>query len=99
MKLALHDSLSKQFLGKRRDTGEENLFKINKDQLVNMTASGGGKNVPRQKLMNEIKIFDIYNDIALVKVKSFEYVDYFQLIKSHDTWQILNILWTPIKKE
>lgn len=42
---------------------------------------------------NEIKILDIYNRIANVKIVSDNWVEYLQLIKLDDKWEIMNIIW------
>jgi hypothetical protein len=45
------------------------------------------------KPSNEIKILDIYNRIATVKLISDNWVEYLHLVKTNDQWQIINLLW------
>ena len=42
----------------------------------------------------EVKILDLENDVANVKVVSANFTDYLQLLKLGDQWKILNVLFT-----
>jgi len=42
---------------------------------------------------NQIKILDIYNRIASVKLISDNWVEYLQLIKLDGEWEIMNSIW------
>jgi hypothetical protein len=48
-----------------------------------------------------VTIYDIYNDIATIKIVSnkFKFIDYAQLAKVNGSWKIINVLWalTPSK--
>lgn len=40
-----------------------------------------------------VEIYDIYKNIATVKITS-DFIDYVQVGKVNDTWQVINVLWT-----
>ena len=39
-----------------------------------------------------VEVLDIHNDIATAKITSL-FVDYVQLMKINDQWQIVNVVW------
>jgi len=41
-----------------------------------------------------VKILDVNNDLANVKLTSENFCDYLQMIKIDDQWKIVNVLWT-----
>jgi hypothetical protein len=45
----------------------------------------------------KITIFDVYDNIATVKVDSTDYMDYLQVGKVEGKWVIVNVLWSPKK--
>ncbi len=44
---------------------------------------------------SRVTIFDVYSNIAIVKVDSTDYMDYLQLGKVKGKWVIVNVLWAP----
>jgi len=50
---------------------------------------------PQERLLSEVTIYDISNNIATVKAATnkFEFVDYIHLGKLDGEWKIVNILW------
>jgi hypothetical protein len=44
---------------------------------------------------SKVTIFDVYENIAIVKVDSTDYMDYLQLGKVKGKWVIVNVLWVP----
>ena len=42
---------------------------------------------------NKIKILDIYNRIATIKLISDNWIEYLQLIKLDGNWEIMNLIW------
>lgn len=94
MASALHADLIKRIQADFKPSGGQVINSISKSQLIEMTKAGFGKSVPREKLTSEVTVLSVFKDIATVEAISFQYVDYFHLVKTSDGWKILNILWT-----
>jgi hypothetical protein len=61
--------------------------------MVEYTGSGGGSDVPAAEREYEIIIQDAFRHMAVVKAISPLYVDYCQLLRFEEGWQIVNVLW------
>jgi hypothetical protein len=46
-----------------------------------------------------VTILDVYDNVAMVKTMSAEYVDYLQMGKVNGKWIIINVLWTEREPE
>ena len=99
MDRALHPQLAKRVLRINPQTGEETLNDLKKEQMLEYTKQGGGKQVPADTRAIEVKVLDIYRGIATVRVDSVSFIDYLHLAKTKDGWKILNVLWAPNIKE
>jgi len=66
---------------------------LSAEKMVNYTRQGGGKAFTGKK-KNTVTILDVYHDIATVKAKSAEYIDYLHIGKVNARWVIINVLWT-----
>lgn len=87
MRRSLHPSLVKRI-------PEANaLGQMGADELVSMTASGGGRNTPAERRVANVEVKDIFGDIAMVRAEMSGWVDYMQLARVGDRWQIVNVLW------
>ncbi len=92
MERSLYDQLAKRWITSDRvDT-------TTKWEMVDMTNAGGGKNFVGDKT-STVTILDVYDNIALVKTISAEYIDYLQMGKVNGKWIIINVLWTEKKSE
>jgi hypothetical protein len=94
MERSLHPNLAKRALKYRADSGEKYLVDLNKDIMVRATGEGGGRDVPRDKLYYKVDILDVYEEVAIVRVESYPYLDYLQLLKDDGQWLIVNVLYT-----
>ena len=99
MDRALHPELAKRVLRTNPQTGEETLNDLKKEQMLEFTKQGGGKQVPADTRAVSVKVLDIYRGIATVRVDSVSFIDYLHLAKTKDGWKIMNVLWTPNIKE
>ena len=63
---------------------------ITRDQMVQWTGEGEGKNLERPY---EVSILDAFGDIATVRVFSSAYMDYLHVARSGNAWLLLNVLW------
>lgn len=93
MDKALHPDLVKMQLAGLKQTNGIVINSVSKSNMIEYTKAGFGKATPKEKLKNEVIILDIYEDLASVKLISFDYVDYLQLIKYNGEWKILTVLW------
>lgn len=85
MARALHPELVK-----RQIQPDGTVATLSRDQMVEFTAAGGGRELDRPF---EVEILDVYGDIASVRVLSAAYLDYLQLARFAEGWKILNVLW------
>jgi hypothetical protein len=86
MDRSLYDFLTKRWITHDR------VDSTTKWEMVDMTKGGGGKDYPGDK-KTIITIMDVYDNIAMVKCVSPEYVDYLQAGKVNGKWIIINVLW------
>jgi hypothetical protein len=99
MDKALHTDLVKSapvFVAQTKGTV---ISSLSKSYMMETTKMGIGKKTPRENIKNEVKILDINDIIACAKVKSTDFTDYLQLVKSNGQWRILHVLWEPVPKD
>jgi hypothetical protein len=101
MKSALHPELAKRIVAKDPKTGESKLINMSAEQLVEVTASGGGQHYLAEQRLNDVEILDVYGDVASVKITAAEWIDYMHIAKVDGDWKIINVLWevTPEVKQ
>ncbi len=90
---SLHPGLAKRAI-RKNEQGQDFLYHLDKDRMVEITRQGGGTDIPAEKRHFEVTILDRYEEIAAVKVVAYEYIDYLQLARENGRWQIVNALWT-----
>ena len=67
MERALHTDLKKRIV--QRKPGEaETLQEMTADELIQMAAGGGGKQMPDEQKRSDVTILDIYGGMASVKI-------------------------------
>ena len=56
---------------------------------------------PDEELKAEVVIFDIFRNIACVKVTTnkYNFIDYLHIGKFNDEWKIINVLWETFPPE
>jgi hypothetical protein len=86
MERALHPELAKRSLG---DDGE-GLDQDSAAEMVDATARGLGK---RRDRSIDVRVVEIYGEIATVVVHSNVYREYLHLARTPDGWRIVNALW------
>jgi Putative lumazine-binding len=87
MDRALHPDLVK------RRAGDE-LGITTKGRMLELTRSGEGKEDGADRAL-DIRVEDVYGDIASATVRSAVYHEYLQLVRTSDGWKIANALWRP----
>jgi len=92
MERALHPELAKRIVMTDAQ-GRSRLGQQSAMTLVQNTQRGGGKETPADKRKNEVRILDIYQNAASVRVQASSWVDYLHVAKSNGRWVIVNVLW------
>lgn len=93
MERSLHSDLAKMQLAGLKQTNGIIINTVSKSNMIEYTKAGFGKATPREKIKNEVVILDIYEDLASVKLTSYDYVDYLQMVRCNGEWKILTVLW------
>jgi hypothetical protein len=94
---ALHPDLAKRGVMTERKTGRTILSFASKATMIEYTRAGYGKTVARDLKDVYVKILDIFQNVACVRVTSPFFMDYLHLAKCNGKWQIVNILWVPLQ--
>lgn len=93
MERAPHPDLAKRIVHSDPCTGQDKLVKLTAGRLVEFTAKGGGRKTPEDQRAIDIKILDMLNTTANVKVSSAKFIDYLHIVKWNGKWVILNAVW------
>ena len=92
MERALHPDLAKRIV--MTDTlGHSRLGQMSAMGLVQGTRAGGGKNTPAAQKREDVRILDIFQNAASVRIDAGTWVDYLQVAKWNGRWVIVNVLW------
>jgi hypothetical protein len=91
MQRALHPELAKRIV----DQGAQGskLGHMGASTLVDYTRRGGGKNTPPDKQVKNVRILDMYKNVAMVRAEMSGWIDFMQIAKWNDRWVIVNVLW------
>ena len=94
MDAVMNDSLNKITIGYDRKEMKQYGRATTKKQMIEFAKSWNksGTKFPLNPT-NTIEILDIYDRIATVKITSDNWVEYLQLIKLDNKWEIMNIIW------
>ncbi len=95
MKEVMNDSLNKVTLGFSRTLRKEAVTTpLSKKRMIHNAKNWNQSNTrfpPNPK--NQIRVLDIYNRIATVKLVSDNWIEYLHLIRLDGKWSIVNLLW------
>lgn len=92
MDRALHPGLAKHALG--QDATRSGVLDVTtKDEMVEATRQGRGRQRDVQDRAIQIEIASLSGDIASVVVHSAVYVEYALLARTADGWRITSTLW------
>jgi hypothetical protein len=92
MEQALHPDLAKRIVETGSDEGSR-LRHMTAEQLVQITAGGGGARIPEERRQSEVTILDIYQNAASVKIVASDWIDYLHVAQWNGEWKIINVLW------
>ena len=95
---ALHPALAKR--GWRAavpaaDPGEPGLSEVTWHAMVDAAGAGRGRRTEADERVYEVRIEDVYGDVASAVVHAVPYIDYLHLVRTTDGWRIVNALWRP----
>ena len=92
MARALHPDLAKRGWV----TGPDGHRTIDPDSAASMdswTRAGSGRTDDPGERALEVRVVEVYGDIATALVHTVKYIETIQLIRTTDGWRILNVLW------
>jgi Putative lumazine-binding len=87
MRRALHADLAKRSLGR------EGLDKLTASEMVDATAAGAGRERDSPTRRIDVRVVEVYGDIATAVVDSHVYREYLHLVRTDGNWKIVNALW------
>ena len=94
MNEVMNDSLNKITIGWDRASKKEYSRATTKAQMIDFATSWNKSNTKfPTNPDNQVRILDIYNRIANVKLVSDNWVEYLHLIKLDGKWTITNLIW------
>ncbi|MFT3679912.1 MAG: nuclear transport factor 2 family protein [Ferruginibacter sp.] len=94
MERALHPRMVKRTFWKDKVTGKDYVRETTAESMI-LLAESYNKNgdkfpaVPKK----DIKLLDVSERTASVKLTADEWIDYMHLVKLNGTWKIINVLW------
>ncbi|WP_347218563.1 nuclear transport factor 2 family protein [Chryseobacterium sp.] len=94
MERALHPRMVKRTFWKDKATGKDYLRETNTESMILLAESynkNGDKFPATPK--KEVKLLDISDHTASVKLMADEWIDYMHLAKLNGSWKIVNVLW------
>jgi hypothetical protein len=87
MRRALHPDLAKRSLGR------DGLDQLTAPWMVDATAAGAGKERDSAARRIDVRVVEVYGDIATAVVDSHVYREYLHLVRTNGDWKIVNALW------
>jgi hypothetical protein len=90
MARCLHPDLVKRAVGYGDQARGPWIDTMTRDDMVAETGEGRGRGMARPY---DVSILDAYGNIATVRILSSVYLDYLQLARFGDRWQLVNVLW------
>jgi hypothetical protein len=93
MERALHPELAKRIVRTDRATQRSRLDQMGAMALVQGTRNGGGSQTPADRRLDQVRILDVFENAASVRVDATDWIDYLHLAKVSGRWVIINVLW------
>lgn len=90
---SLHPDLAKRAV----ETNPDEVFalrRMSKEELVELTRQGALK-TPKDQWSRSVRVLDIAGDVAVARVETPWFTDYFHLGRFGDRWVIVNAMWQP----
>ena len=93
MERALHPELAKRIVQTNPANGRSSLGQMSALTLINGVRNGGGTKTPQEKRIDTVRILDIYQNAASVRIEASDWIDYLHVAKWNGHWVIVNVLW------
>ncbi|MFC1791685.1 nuclear transport factor 2 family protein [Gemmatimonadota bacterium] len=93
MERALHPDLAKRIVRTNPANGRSALEQMSAMTLVQITRGMAQRPVPEEQRQDDVKILDIFGNVASVRVDATQWIDYLHLAKWNGEWKIVNVLW------
>lgn len=93
MERALHPELAKRNVSTDPTRRRSRLIQMSALTLVQGTRAGGGQDIPQPQRKEDVRILDIYEGAASVKVTAASWIDYMHMVRWNGQWKIINVLW------
>jgi Putative lumazine-binding len=92
MERALHPELAKRRVV-TDERGRSRLTQMSALTLVQGTAQEGGRDTPADQRRTDVRILDVFEGAASVRVDMGGWIDYLHLARWNRRWVIVNVLW------
>ena len=92
MERALHPELAKRIVRVGED-GEPVLDQMTAETLIDIAGRMAQRPVPEDEWVDEVKILDVYENTASVRIDAAQWIDYLHLARWKGEWKIINVLW------
>lgn len=92
MERAVHPELAKRRVA-TDERGRSRLTQMSALSLVQGTGDEGGRDTPADRRRAEVRILDLFQDAASVRVDMDGWIDYMHLARWNGRWVIVNVLW------
>jgi hypothetical protein len=93
MERALHPELAKRMVATDPQSGRSRLIQMGALTLIDGTRGGGGSRIPAAERRDDVRILDIFQGSASVRVRAATWIDYMHLARWNGRWVIVNVLW------
>lgn len=93
MERALHPDLAKRLVRTNPQTERSALDHQSAMTLYQNTKRGGGNKTPKAEQLKDVRILDIYQNAAAVRIDAASWIDYLHIAKFNGRWVIINVLW------
>jgi len=79
--------------------GDDFFWNQDRAQFLEAVRSGGDKATPIDKRQIKVTVRDVARTTAAIRIDSAYYVEYLNLVKLRDKWQIVNVLWENVPND
>lgn len=92
MEKALHPDLAKRIVRAGEGSGDT-LDQMDAATLVEIAGRMSQRPVPEEEWVDDVKILDVFENVASVRVDAAQWIDYLHLARWNGEWKIVNVLW------
>jgi len=92
MERALHPELAKRIV-RVDENGTYTLQNMTAARLIEIAGGMAQRPVPEEERVKDVKILDVYENVASVRIDAAQWIDYLHLARWNGEWKIVNVLW------